>query len=239
MKNPYQKYYSDSYNSEETIKLNTKYALGIRAILKKIKFSSKKRVLDVACGIGTLGKTFTDNPYGFDINLEAVKAAKKNGVRAIHGDVERKWPYPEEFFDFVVASHIIEHVVNPDNFLFEVKRVLKKNGLLIIITPNLAAWFNRILLLFGIQPFFTEVSTIDKTLGLKFTRKLTQNKNPVGHLRIFTPNSLRELLELHELKVLNLYGSEFGSFPRMLQVIDSFLSNISSLASTIIIVGRK
>jgi SAM-dependent methyltransferase len=196
-------------------------------------------VLDVACGISTLGTNFSNQIYGIDLNPQAVKVAKKYGIKARIGDVEKKWNYPDEYFDIVIASHIIEHVVNPDQFILEAKRVLKKNGLLIVATPNLAAWFNRILLFFGFQPFFTEVSTLDKTLGLKFTRKLTPLRSPLGHLRVFTVGSLKDILEFHEFKITKIAGAQFLAFPPLLLFIDTFFSHIVGLASNVIIVGKK
>lgn len=196
-------------------------------------------MLDVACGVSLLGKTFSDHVYGFDINPQAVKVAQKNGLKARLGDVEKKWDYPNSYFDIVIACHIIEHVVYTDRLILEAKRVLKKGGILIIVTPNLAAWFNRILLLFGIQPFFTEVSTIDKTLGLKFTRNLTKLRNPLGHLRVFTPGALKDILELQGFRILKISSVEFGSFPPVLGIIDRIISHNVSLASSLIIVGRK
>jgi SAM-dependent methyltransferase len=196
-------------------------------------------VLDVACGISTLGEIFGDQLYGMDLNPEAVKVAKKYGIHAKVGDVEKKWDYPDNYFDVVIASHIIEHVVNPDHLILEAKRVLKKNGLLIVATPNLAAWFNRILLLMGFQPFFTEVSTIDKTLGLKFTRKLTPHRDPLGHLRVFTLDSLKDLLELHTFHITKVTSSEFAAFPPLLLFFDKICSQYPVIASNIIIVGKK
>ncbi len=239
MKTPYQKYYSRGYIEKRAACVNTKWVKIVQSRLVEIPFSSKKKVLDVACGVSTFGKLFSDDIYGFDLNPEAVKSSQKNGIQAKIGNVEKRWNYPDKYFDIVIASHIIEHITNPDHLILEAKRVLKKNGTLIVATPNLAAWFNRILLFAGFQPFFTEVSTIDKTLGLKFTRKLTATRNPLGHLRIFTPGSLKDLLELHEFKIVKCTGTEFGSFPTIVELIDRIISNVSSLASCIIIIGKK
>lgn len=237
-KNPYQQYYSKSYIDDSADRINKEWVKIAKSKLA-ISFYPDKKVLDVACGISTLGKTFSNNVHGFDINSEAVKVAQKNGIRARFGDVEKKWDYPDNYFDIVIASHIIEHVVNPDQLILEAKRVLKRDGLFIVATPNLAAWFNRILLLFGVQPFFTEVSTVDKTLGLKFTRKLTPLRNPLGHLRIFTHGSLKDILNLHGFKILKISGVEFVAFPPILRFIDKLFAHIVSLSSTIVIVGKK
>lgn len=236
--NPYQQYYSTSYTDNSAARVNAQWAKNVASKLG-IPFSSKKKVLDVACGTSILGKAFGRYIYGFDTNPQAVKIAQENGVKAREGDAEEKWDYPDEYFDVVIASHIIEHVVNPDHLVLEAKRVLKKNGLFIVATPNLAAWFNRILLLLGFQPFFTEVSTADKTLGLKFTRTLTPNRSPLGHLRVFTIGSLKDILELYEFKILKVISAEFLAFPPLLLFLDRIFSHIVALASSIIIVGKK
>lgn len=238
-KNPYQEYYSNSYSNQVSSQINEKWVKTLKNVLKGISFSSHKKVLDIACGVSLLGKTFSDQVYGFDLNPQAVKVAQKNGIQAKVGDVEKKWDYPDNYFDIVIASHIIEHVVNPDQLILEAKRVLKKGGLLIVSTPNLAAWFNRILLLVGVQPFFTEVSTIDKTLGIKFTRKLIQLRSPLGHLRVFTLGSLKDILSMHGFKIIKISGAEFLAFPPLLLFIDRMFAHIISFASNIIVIAKK
>jgi len=239
IKNPYQEYYSHSYASEAAFQANMKGVKTLREQLKKIPFSRKNKILDIACGVSVLGKTFGNNVSGIDMNKEAVKASLKNGIKAKYGDVEKRWAYPDNYFDIVIASHIIEHVVNPDHLLLEAKRVLKKNGRIIVITPNLASWFNRLLLLLGFQPFFTEVSTLDKTLGLLFTRRLGGSRSTLGHLRIFTPNALRDILKLHGFKIVKKGSTEFGSFPPILAHIDRVFAHIYSLAACIFVVAKK
>ena len=234
-------YYSGAYSNigdsniiitEEGVKL-------VRSKIAEIPFSSKKKVLDVACGISTLGLTFSDNVYGFDFNPEALAICRKRGMRVRFGDVEKKWEYPNSSFDIVIMSHIIEHVANPDYLLLEARRVLKKGGIIIVNTPNLAAWFNRGLLLFGFQPFFTEVSTVDKTLGIKFTRKLTKYKDPLGHMRVFTFGALIDIVELHGFKIIKKSGLEFFILPKFLLFFDRLFSNSFSFASNLIIVAKK
>lgn len=237
--NPYQVFYTQSYSNISVLNEHKKHVIYIRSKLRFIKFSHKNRILDIACGISTLGKTFGKNVYGIDVNPEAVKVAKKNEIKAIVGDIEKPWNYPDKFFDIVIASHIIEHVVNPDHIIRESKRVLKDDGFLIIATPNLAAWFNRILLLCGIQPFFSEVSTEDKTLGLMFTRKLTVSRRALGHLRLFTLGALKDILSFHGFITCRVTAAEFPSFPPTIRVIDKIFSFFPSLASNIIVVCRK
>lgn len=52
-------------------------------------------------------------------------------------DAEKdKIPYEDESFDFVFIKSVIEHIRNTDLFLSEIRRVLKKGGKVIILTPD-------------------------------------------------------------------------------------------------------
>lgn len=62
-------------------------------------------------------------------------------------------PYPDEAFDLVIFSEVLEHIfAPPSELLLEVKRILAKDGTLILGVPNIATILNRIKLLFGITP---------------------------------------------------------------------------------------
>ena len=51
-------------------------------------------------------------------------------------DASHPLPFRDETFDLVVARHVIEHLDNIQLFISECYRILKKNGMLEIITPN-------------------------------------------------------------------------------------------------------
>lgn len=186
-----------------------------------------------------MGKTFSDNVYGFDVNPEALAISQKNGLNTKVGDINKKWDYPDRHFDIVIVSHIIEHVDNTDHLILEAKRVLKKGGFIIVITPNLAAWFNRIFLVFGMQPFFSEVSTIDKSLGMKFLRRLKIHSSPMGHLRLFTGAAVKDIVKLHGFKIIKTAGVEFVVFPKILLFFDRLFTLKFSVSSNLIVIGEK
>lgn len=54
-------------------------------------------------------------------------------------DITKPLPFDNESADFLLASHVSEHITQQElyNFLLECKRILTKNGILRIITPNL------------------------------------------------------------------------------------------------------
>mgnify|MGYP001558945269 CR=1 FL=1 len=234
--------YEDHYNDPIMIAPKSKQAEYF-VIKTKINPSKGSMVFEPGCGIGTLGSylmnKFKVNVYGMELSKTAIKMAKSNGIRMKKGDLNNRWPYKSKFFDYVINLQVIEHILNTDNFIKESKRILKKDGLLYISTPNLASWFNRIIFLFGYQPFFTEISNEDKTLGLKFTQSLTLNRTPLGHIRVFTLKGLIDLLEYHGFVIVNKYGGEIKYLPDFMSPFDKFFSNFPSLASDLFIIAKK
>lgn len=159
----------------------------------------------------------------------------KPGEMDLGGDNSRLFFYnPVSFIKSVSLFS-----VDPDKMILQAKRVLKKNGKLIIWTPNLAAWFNRLIILFGMQPFFTEVSTKDKTVGMHYLSAFNPMKNPIGHIRVFTLPALEDILKLHGFKITYITGSLFLSLPKPLLFFDKLFSYFPSLASTIAVVAEK
>jgi len=198
------------------------------------------RILDVGCSDGLtfeelLKKTRSTEAYAVDINEDLVKEARSKGIMAYVVDVDvDSLPFGNDFFDCVVASEVIEHLLDPDHLLDEVFRVLIKGGLFALSTPNLAAWYNRIALLGGIQPFHTEVS-LRYNVG-----KVFSDINLIsGHIRAFTPRALLELSRLHGFTVRILGVSDFDSLPFPVNVIDRIFSKRATLASHTIAILTK
>lgn len=102
-----------------------------------------KKIIDIGCGSGTWAKvlrnTFGDSfkAYGIDIS-ELGNAGKYLRFRRANAE---KIPYKSGIFDIVFISDVLEHVIEPKRVLKEAVRVLKKNGLLIIRTPNFLSPF--------------------------------------------------------------------------------------------------
>jgi len=96
-----------------------------------IKRSSKKRieylieknnwsVLDVGCG-------YTANKYANVIcDTQDLKSFYKD-KKFIQLN-QKKLPFKDKEFDFVIASHVLEHVSDPIFFLSEIQRVSSKGG---------------------------------------------------------------------------------------------------------------
>lgn len=112
----------------------------INQMLKLIKY---KTVIDIGCGDGGLFNIVKkDAQYtGVDISPTQLKAFKelvstaKNKPTLIKADVE-KIPIKDNKFDVAIACDILEHVLDPIAVMSEVRRIVKKNGYIIIGIPN-------------------------------------------------------------------------------------------------------
>jgi len=202
------------------------------------KSRKSARILDVGCGDGSFISQFKGdcNVFGVDISSRAIRKAKEAGIIAYKVDVScEKLHFKEGYFDIVYMGDIIEHLTDPDFAVQEVKRVLKKDHFLVLSTPNLACWYNRLLLLLGFQPVFSEVSTAKLFGGVR----TASNAFPVGHLRLFTLKALKEFLNFHGFKVVVIKGAFHERLPRPVKAVDVISSKIPSLSSILIGVAKK
>ena len=110
-------------------------------IIKYTKKIKGGKVLDIGCAYGLMLQKFSDyfQKFGVDVSKYAIGIAKKKLPSAIFqiGSAEEKLPFKEDFFDIILFNDVLEHLENPNFALKNIWRVLKKEGILYITTPNL------------------------------------------------------------------------------------------------------
>ncbi len=108
-----------------------------------IGFCSGVRVLDVACGTGygcdALLRGGAREVVGCDYSTEALSTARIRtgdlGVSLSRADAAHL-PFRDSEFDVCVSFETVEHLREPIQFVKELNRVCKPNGLLVLSTPN-------------------------------------------------------------------------------------------------------
>jgi SAM-dependent methyltransferase len=193
------------------------------------------RVLDLGCGHGSNTQVlFGSRPevrvVGMDLSSRAVVQFVRSTCSPAVRATGEGLPFPDAAFDLVVSDDVIEHLVDTDAYVREIKRVLRPGGHLTLSTPNLAAWFNRLALAAGVQPAFSEVS-FERVFG-------RPGDEVVGHLRLFTTKALVEFLEYHGFEVVELVGVPFGALPRALRRVDDALARFPRLAGNAVVLAR-
>jgi ubiquinone/menaquinone biosynthesis C-methylase UbiE len=114
-----------------------------------LQFCAGKRVLDIASGEGygsALLATVASEVIGVDVAEEAVRHAAENysthNLSFLHGDA-RRIPVDDASIEIVVSFETLEHLSEHEEFLREIKRVLRPGGLLVLSTPDrdfFASW---------------------------------------------------------------------------------------------------
>lgn len=170
-------------------------------------------VLDVGCGeFAVLHEMIdpADRYYGIDIKPKIPAAVER--YRSL--DLERenlRDAWPGQLFDVVFCGELIEHMFSPDRLLRQLATVMHERSLLILSTPNLAYWVNRILLLLGLSPLFVENSS-EVVLGRRF-RRIGQGNPTQGHLRLFTHRAMRDLLERERFEIVGVRSVPVWNIP--------------------------
>lgn len=211
----------------------------IRKILDVIRDLSPESLLDIGCGNGYLLKQLVKIPSLNNMALNAVDIYNKPKIEKLNyknADITLGLPYSNNIFKCVILGEVIEHVPNPDFVLREIYRVLKPGGYLVISTPNLVSWANRLLVLLGIQPFYTETSS-ERKFGRIF-KFLGQGNKTEGHLKIFTNRSLYEILTYCKFKVIHSFGVMFF-FPWPISIFDKMMTYFPGLSSGLLYVAKK
>lgn len=95
------------------------------------------RVLDAGCGMGDLMLRLTEyETIGVEIAQPYLKVALERGLDVRPVRIE-KLPFPNRYFDAVVASDVLEHVIDIHAATKEIHRVVRHGGYIITRVPNM------------------------------------------------------------------------------------------------------
>jgi len=93
----------------------------IRPLLSQLSLSPKVHGIDLSTGMLSAAKSELENG-GVDVRLQVADA--------------RELPFADRSFDMVISAHMLEHLPEPGEGLREIARVLRPQGLLLIITTR-------------------------------------------------------------------------------------------------------
>jgi len=190
----------DQYGTDGLeIKYPLRFMIMYEGQLKTIKsmVNPGQDILDVGAGGGLLAKILLKDAKtltALDISLKRIKrcAERCKSGYFIVSDAE-ELPFKKENFNCIIASELIEHLIEPEKFLRSAYKVLKKGGTLIISTPS----------------------------GLFYENNLDEILKD-QHLHTFSPKRLKSLLKKAGFKPTAIRGMGFKlriKLPKLLGVL--------------------
>ncbi len=167
----------------------------------------KGRLLDFGCGDGQflhMISKYCESSYGVDISEAAIKKAtnKYPDVSFTVSEESGVIDFPDNFFDTVCAIDILEHILDVESSLEELRRILKPGGKLLIATSELTRIKMMLIILHSLDKYFYPASP---------------------HIRHFTRRNLADILTKKGFKVLRYKKNRtyFGFIPRGQMVVAS------------------
>jgi len=188
------------------------------AAAKKL-YAESPSILDIGCATGALLASLRDKGWrvtGVEISPGAVYAKNERKLDVRDVPLEEN-NFPENSFDVILASHLIEHLNEPKIFLEETYRILKNNGSLFVTTPDISGFQS---LLFGSR----------------------WRSAIFDHLYLFSRRTLSKMLKTVGFKVVSCHswgGLAAGVAPKTVKKVADFLAKSLNFGDVMIIYAKK
>tara|TARA_B100001989_G_scaffold194919_1_gene143634 strand:+ start:1204 stop:2202 length:999 start_codon:yes stop_codon:yes gene_type:complete len=198
--------YSNSWgkilSNKTEYKFNQKKFDNVLKDVKKIT-KSKGKLLDVGCAVGQFLDTFKKDgwkTFGIELNDFERKISQKKGHKVFDKKIEANF-LPNNSFDLVSILEVLEHVYDPEEVIKSIHKVLKKNGFLIIIVPNVESLAASVM-----------QSRCNMFLGM-------------SHITMFSPLTLKNFVEKFSFKQVfcSTITSELNVINNYLNMKDPYL----------------
>jgi 2-polyprenyl-3-methyl-5-hydroxy-6-metoxy-1,4-benzoquinol methylase len=150
------------------------YALSDRSEVASLLPKQYRTVLEIGCSKGGF-KACLDPAveiWGVEPDASSAHQAAGRGYKVLVGlyeDVSERCP--DNYFDLVICNDVIEHMVDHEKFLEDIKKKLKKNGHLVGSIPNVRHFGNLFRLLIQKDWKYEDRGVLDRTHVRFFTEK--------------------------------------------------------------------
>lgn len=164
------------------------------------KILPKGKILDIGCGTGHYAEMLKNRKwYGVDISPKSIEIAKKFYIEAKVGDITNSIPFPDNSFNYVLCLSILHHVPNfVSEVLDEIKRVLKPNGMIIIIDHDNRDTHTRLI---HSGPLKLVPCENERALDVvDITKTLTEKKFSIDELKEIHTEADQQALKFHLIK---------------------------------------
>lgn len=171
-----------------------------------------ERVLELGCGNGAFGAVLKAGGAREVVGIELVAGpaaqARTRVDRVIVADVERETlDLPDGYFDCLICNDVLEHLADPWAVLGRLRRHLRADGWLVASIPNVRHHKVVRRLIWPGEWRYEQDGVLDRT-----------------HLRFFTYQSARDLVESAGFRIERAQGINRSSLPFWLRLVNAFAS---------------
>lgn len=189
----------------------------VAAYIRSLPDLTGKKVLDIPCGDGRSSYEFKQKGaevIALDLFPEFMKL---DDVDASYADLSDRLPVQEGSVDYIICQEGIEHIPDQLKVLQEFNRVLKKDGILLITTPNYSHMRARLSHFFFETDYWKRMppSEID---SIWFSSKDSE-KLYFGHLFLVGVQHLQSLTTLSGFVISRRIKTDLGSTSLILGVL--------------------
>lgn len=118
-----------------------RFQLAARQISKELELQGGEKVLEIGSGLGLLGKAIKDEVagdidyLGIELAYKPAKKSRRASIDPIQADAVKS-PFPNNSFDVVVSTDVLEHIFDAEGAVGEINRVLKPGGKAFIVIAD-------------------------------------------------------------------------------------------------------
>lgn len=136
--------YEDLYNLEEKHWWHIAKRRTVKKVIEKYNKIVKPKILDIGCGAGKSMEELQKIGvvYGLDSSKQAINYCLKRGLRNLKLGKAENTNLSSNYFDIITLLDVLEHT-DDDLALKEMRRILKRGGLLIITVPAFSWLWSR------------------------------------------------------------------------------------------------
>lgn len=182
----------------------------------------KGKLLDIGCGPGWFVAEANNrmfDAFGIDPSKGMIEFGKKridNNLKCVNFQNFN----PQEKFSYVTLSHVIEHIPDLSSFLQKIKKVLTKNGHLLLATPNI------------------------NSLMFKIFKCRWYPMSPKEHVWQFTPETLSNILVEEGFKIEKVTITSMGYNPsniikRLIFKLLTGFANLTNQGDQVLILAKN
>jgi len=197
MNKVYQKSECAYTDENENIPLAKTYGKYLKNILERYHVN-KEYYLDIGCSNGFMLEKAVElgfkNVVGVEPSKDAIDKAKKSIQDKIIYDIFHGGLFESEKFNLISVFQTFDHIPNPNDFLQDCLKILKKDGIIIAMNHNIGSISHRIL----------------------------KERSPIidiGHAYLFDLDTIRKIFQKNQFDVLQVFSvKNTVSFGRLLHL---------------------